>query len=249
MSAFLFLMALLTVSFYGMSEPLHQKYNGQKGGDTTSIQVTGKIQIGSSGFAPVPAFSFNSPMVQAFLTLKKKGFRYEADFSLGLNGSPWMINNSFRLDVVERNNMSISAAINPSLFFQTVSADSVVNVIHVQRNFSIDFTIAYRISQKWVLDFVYLRNTGYDPGALSGNFFDITSSFSPLPLSKQYFVHLKQELFYFDFGPLSGLFTSTHARISHHRIPLSIFLQGVLPIWANFSGNHFKWNTGMMYSF
>ncbi len=216
---------------------------------SNSIVVTGKILMGTSGFAPVPAFSFNKPLVMAFFTLTKKRFSYEPDFRVGLNGQPWMINNNIRFTAIKNENIIISGAINPSLFFQTVPAGSGEDIIHAQRNLSFDISIVTRVSKLLVLTVLYLHNHACDPGALSGDYYNISISTSPVSLSKKFLLHATQESFYFNFGELNGLFTSTSLRVAHHRLPLSVFFQGVLPLWANFSGNQAKWNAGIMYSF
>jgi hypothetical protein len=216
--------------------------------DSTFL-VNGKIRIATAGFAPVPAFSFNDPIFVVFITIKNKRFSYEPDFALGLNGKPWMINNWLRIKIVDRKKITIKSGINPGLFFKSEEIISGEEVIHAQRNFSFDTGVEFKLSKKWTLNLSYMHNYGCDPGTLSGNFFDAAASLTSVSLSKSIFLDIKQELFYFDFDNLKGLFASSSMQVNNDHIPLSIFFQGVLPLWANFPGNHFKWNVGLAYSF
>ena len=231
-----------------VSVPLFITYAGGTTQDST-ISINGKIQIATAGFAPVPAFSFNDPIVAAFITIKKRRLSCESDFSVGLNGKPWMINNWLQIKIVDGKKISIKSGINPGIYFKNEEMNTGEKIIHAQRNFSFDTEVEFKLSKKWVLNLSYMHNHGCDPGTLSGNFFDVAGSVAPVSLSKALSLNIKQELFYFDFHNLKGLFASSSVRATYDRIPLSIFFQGVLPLWASFPGNHFKWNIGLTYSF
>jgi hypothetical protein len=45
----------------------------------------GTVGLASNGFAPVPIFMFNSPLLNASVTVKKSRFSFETCFSTGLN--------------------------------------------------------------------------------------------------------------------------------------------------------------------
>lgn len=248
MRVFLFCFWLFYNPFGGFTKSLNQYLNVGKD-SSTAIVAAGKIQLANSGFAPVPAFSFDDPIATTLFTLQKKRFSYEPDFALGLNGNPWMINNWLRIKIIDKKIVTVKTGINASLFFESELTDAGEDVLHAQRNVSFDVGVESKISDSWRINFTYLHNYGRDPGALSGNFLDIAGSFSPLTISKTIFLSFKQQLFYFGFGDLKGLSTSTNIRVLHDRFPLALFIQGVLPLWANFPGNDFKWNTGIEYSF
>src|SRR5687767_4985282 len=71
------------------------------------LTVHGKIQIANAGFAPVPAFSFNDPLATGCITVRKNRFSFDSDFALGFNGNPWMMNNWFRMKIVDKKNLSV----------------------------------------------------------------------------------------------------------------------------------------------
>lgn len=223
-------------------------HENEESDTVSSVKFSAKVLIASSGFAPIPAFSFNKPLLLAFLNINKDRFTYEPDFAVGFNGKPWMINNWFRLNFLNAEIFIVGGGINPSLFFQDVSTDNGESTIQAQRNFSFDLSAEMRISEKSSLQLLYMRNNGCDPGTLSGNFFNVSLYISPLSLSKRILFHLRSEMFYFRFGEMAGVFGSATARVSHERKPISVFFQCVTPVWVNFSGIHVKANAGIMYS-
>ncbi len=94
------------------------------GCDTSAVMaISGKIHIANTGFAPIPAFSFNKPIPIVSLTIRKKRFSYEPDFAVGLNRLPWMINNSLNVNIIDRRKYSVETGVNPSLFFESKPSD------------------------------------------------------------------------------------------------------------------------------
>jgi hypothetical protein len=217
---------------------------------TLSTRVNGKILVANAGFAPIPAFSFNSLIVICFLSLKKKRFSYEPDFALGLNGKPWMANNWFRLTFIDSKKIKLNAGINPSLFFKNETVASGEEILNALRNLTFELVSTRKFSKNCSLSLTYMLIHAFDRGALSGNYFDISSPISVIKIAKVVAIDIKPQLFYFDFtGNVDGFFASTSVNIEHHQIPLSIYFQGVLPLWTDFPGNNFKWNTGFVYTF
>lgn len=235
---------ILALGFHGFSDDLKHEMD-----TIPTVTVDGKIEIANAGFAPIPAFSFNSPLITGFLSLKKKRFSYDTDLAVGVNGDPWMINNLFGVKILNREKFNSGIRINPSVFFKIDSTDAGEKIIHAQRNFSVEATAEFRVTKNWIVNLQYMRNNACDVGALSGNFLDIRTTISPVLLSRTIYLDVCEQLFFFDFAEYEGLFTSANLRVHHNRIPLSIFFQGVLPLWSSFPGNKFKWNTGIAYTF
>ena len=215
----------------------------------SSTRVSGRVLIANAGFAPIPAFSFNSFVVISSLSIKKKRFSYEPDFSLGLNGKPWMANNWFRFSFIENKKGKLNTGINPSFFFKSDRTASGKEIFNALRNLTFEAAGTWSLATNWSLSSNCMLIHAFDPGALSGVFFDISSSISALRLTKTVSIDMKPELFYFDFaGKVDGLFTSTSITLKQ-QMPVSVYFQGVLPLWSDFPGNSFKWNAGFIYDF
>jgi len=242
---------LCLVAVLCTSPAVTQEHTGTIHADSATIaRVSGKLMIGNKGFAPIPAFSFNSPLVIGFLSIKKKRFSYEPDFSLGLNGKPWMANNWFRLTFIDSKKVAINAGINPSLFFKTEEYTAGKNTLHALRNLTTELSARYQLCSQGYLQVTYLHIHTFDEGALPGNFFDLVGSYSVAGIAPAISLVLKPEIFYFDFeGNVDGLFSAIHASIEHCTLPFSIYFQGVMPVWTRFTGNSFKWNTGLVFIF
>ena len=217
---------------------------------SSSISVTGKILIANAGFAPIPAFSFDSPLAIASLSVKKKRFSYEPDFSLGFNGRPWMGNNWFRYTFFQKKKLRTNAGINPSFFYKTDQLATGEKISNALRNLTFELVSEYKSTKHLSLTFTYMHIHAFDKGALSGDFFDCSSTVSGIGISKNISVTIQPELFYFDFeGKVDGFFTSTRISVEHKKIPLSLHFQWVFPLWVDFPAGGFKWNTGLTYIF
>jgi hypothetical protein len=215
--------------------------------DTTSnVRVSAKLQLSNVGLAPVPAFSFNGPIVFGFLTVKRQAFSFEPDVAVGMNGKPWMTNNWFRVTVFDRNKWQANLGVNPSLFFENETLDSGEKIIRTQRNLTFEAAAEYKTAGS-KLGVSFMNINGCDPGTLSGNFFAIHGEFTAVRVGKKIFLNIKPQLFYFNFsGNIDGFFASSVLDIKHTILPLTFFTQGVLPLWADFPGTGFKWNFGML---
>lgn len=217
---------------------------------TAYVKFSGKAIIANAGFAPIPAFSFDSPIAIGFLSLKKNRLSYEPDFALGLNGKPWMANNWFRLNFMDRKKIKLNAGMNPSLFFKPEKIASGEEILNALRNLTFELAGVCKFSKTWSLRMTCMYIHAFDKGALSGNFFDLSSPFSIMHVPKIISIDFKPQLFYFDFtGNVDGFFTAASISIEYQQIPLSVYFQGVLPLWVDFPGNNFKWNSGFVYAF
>jgi len=216
----------------------------------TDLSASGRIMLANAGFAPVPAFSFNSPLVMGFLSIKKKRLSFEPDLSLGLNGKPWLVNNWFRLAFIDRKKMKATVGLNPSLYFGEVVMSSGESILRAHRNLTFEFAAEQILTERWSLRFTYMLVHAFDTGALSGQFFDVSSPIVAFRVPKIAIIKVKPEVFYFNFdGNVDGFFGSGSVTGELLCIPLSVYFQGVQPFWAGFPGNHYKWNAGLVYGF
>jgi hypothetical protein len=213
------------------------------------VSVSGQVQLANMGFAPVPAFSFNSPIVTGLLSVKKKQFSFQPDAAVGLNGNPWMANNWFRFMFSERKRWKTNIGINPSLFFKTEKMKPGEELVRAYRNLTFEVGAERRICGV-VVHFTWQNIHAFDEGTLSGNFLDISSPLTFVPLKRKLIFHARPQVFYFNFdGNVDGLFTSATVTMEFTSLPLSVYTQGVLPLWTNFPGNSFKWNFGVFVTF
>jgi len=246
----LFAAVFVGFSSESVSQKLKQSHTSEKLNDSlTSTNVKGKVLIGSAGFAPISAFSFDDPLAIGFLLVARRGFRFEPDFALGLNGIPWMNNNWFRYDFYSDKLSTLNVGVNPFLFFKNEKADGGAEMIQAQR--SLVFEVGYLrwLSDRWSMNMTYQYNKAFDHGALSGHFLSITSELDQR-VAEFLLITIKPELFYFDFdGEIDGLFISASLNVRYKKIPVAYYMQAALPLWTNFPGNSFKWNAGLVYDY
>ena len=231
-----------------ISQETNQSESHKKLADSLT-SIKGRVLIGSAGFAPISAFSFDDPLAIGFLSVARKRFGYEPDFALGLNGTPWMINNWFRFDFYSDKMSTLNVSVNPFLFFKKQKVNSGEEMIQAQRSLVFEVGSLHPLSDRWSLNVTYQYNKGFDQGCLSGHFLSVASSLDKL-VAELVLITIKSQLFYFDFdGDVDGFFTSASLNIKHKKIPVACCMQATLPVWTNFPDNCFQWNAGLIYDY
>lgn len=234
--------SVLPVAFLGVL--IISSAHGQ---DTT--RVAARLHLTNVGFAPVPAFSFDSPVVFGFVTIKKKGFSFAPDAAVGLNGQPWMANNWFRFALTSANKWTVNLGVNPSLFFRRETTLSGAPALYARRNITVEGAVTKKFS-RYTLQLSGSRVHAFDEKDGSGQFLDVSLSFYNTLIREKYFIEWKPQVFYFAFGGnIEGLFISSTARLRHATFPVSLYVQVVARVWASFPGDLIKWNGGCVFTF
>jgi hypothetical protein len=165
--------------------------------------------LATAGFAPIPAFSFDSPIAIGSLSIRKNWFSYQPDFALGMNGKPWMANNWFRFRGVDKKKFKLYFGINPSLFFKSEWIDSKEEIVHAHRNLTVELAATEHLSKQVSLIVTYMHVKAFDFGTLSGDFIDLSFPVTVHPHLRSISMMIKPQLFYFNFeGEVDGLFAS-----------------------------------------
>lgn len=216
----------------------------------TALHVNGIAVLSKIGFAPIPFFSFDKPIVAFFLSLSKGNFSYDPGFADGLTGEPWYINNWIKYGFIDKNKLQIGAGVNPGLIFINAPLPANAGTTIATRNLFVALFGNYNLSNNLSFKFTYWYNYGFDSRPLSGHFLDVTGIISNIGHSKYLLITIKPELFYFNnFGKVDGLFTSATFSIGRTKFPVSLYLQGVEKLWTDFPAKAFNWNCGLVYAF
>lgn len=204
----------------------------------------GIIQLNNNGISPVPAFSLGKPALMSTFFIRKGNFTFSPEFNYGSDGKPWVVNQWIRF---QKNHEKITfrTGANLSLFFRRADDEVKLNQYLALEGF-----VGYKISEKSSLNLIYWYSHGLDPLAVkSGHFISLSTTISKIPLSKSLFLELRPNLFYLKNQiPFEGIFVSAISSISHKKMPISLFIQGVQPIKVNPS-TPFNWNYGINYIF
>src|SRR5690348_16286735 len=138
-----------------------------------NTKVSGRVLLVNTGFAPIPAFSFNSPISISGLVIRRRWFSYEPDFALGINGKPWIANSWFRFIIKDNERFQLIAGINPFLFFRKRVDLEGDEIIQAQRNLCGGIIGTYKSRIPVIIEYRY--NHGFDK-QLSGHFISLSSN-------------------------------------------------------------------------
>lgn len=212
----------------------------------SSFHFMAGLRMNNIGFAPVPAFSFNSPIITAnsSATFNKVGVL--SDIAVGLNGKPWLANLHFQYKFLERQKLKLTIGANPFLYFYEASVGDSSTRIIAQRNLNFEFLSNYQFNRNIGVHVNFMKIRGIDAGSLSGNFAILGLRLSKLKFINGLSINLSPEIFYFNFdGFTDGLFANEVLTISHQRFPVAFHFQAVQKMWANFSVQPFNSNIGL----
>ncbi len=218
--------------------------------ETQSYRVSSELKINTIGFAPIPAFSFDSPIINPSIDLKMNRVNFSSDIAIGLNGRPWLLNLRTKYTLVKKNRYNLTLEANPFLFFYEDVNSLSETIIVAQRNLSFILGSEIVFWKKAGLRFTYLNNQGLAPGALSGHFFSLGPFFGPLYSDKNLNILFNPDINYLSFEKdIKGSFVNSFLIIDFIKLPFKIQFQTVKKLWANFDVFNFSWNAGIVWNF
>jgi len=202
-------------------------------------EVTGSVSINNMAFAPVPAFSFNSPILISTLTVKRNKFTYNSDLSLGLNGKPYMFNNWFRYSIRSEKKINLQISTNAFLYFTPM--------MESKRNLSFEIKVYPRKAPFYAL-YQYIK--AFDPGTIGGSLINVGYQLPKIKLKKSFYFGMSPQILYFNFTDnYDGLYTGVNFSIASSKYPFSINLLTNIPVFTDFLNAGVKNKFGLMYSF
>ena len=212
--------------------------------------MSSDLKVKTIGFAPIPAFSFDSPIFHPSMDIKLKRLNLSSDVAIGLNGKPWLLNLRAKYILVDNEKCSLSLGANPFLFFYENLNLPFDTFIVAQRNLGLEIGSEIKLFKKTGLRLKYLNNTGFDPGALSGHYFSLGPFFGPLYNDKNLNLSFNPDINYLSFeGDIEGSFFNSFLVVDFIKLPVKAQFQLVKKLWANFDVFNFNWNARIVWSF
>ena len=212
--------------------------------------MSADLKVNTTGFEPIPAFSFDSPILHPSVDIKLKRLNLSSDVAIGLNGKPWLLNLRAKYILVDEEKYKLSQGANPFLFFYENLNLPFDTFIVAQRNLSLKIGSEIRIFKKTDLRLKYLNKTGFDPGALSGHYFSLGPFYGPLYHDKNLSLSFNPDINYLRVeGDIEGSFFNSFLVVYFIKLPVKVQFQPVRKLWANFDVFNFSWNAGIVWSF
>ncbi len=210
----------------------------------------GTVLLGNKGFAPIPAFSFDRPLVMAFLRLGKGKLTYQPDISVGLNGQPWATGHWIRYQVIQNRRFRLRSGIAGGIFFLEDTNNAGDEILNALRSATLETYAEISVSDNWIVGLTHWYNRGFDKGTVNGNFLDLKVSKLNTALFSDFFININAEIFVFDFSRgFEGLYVSSNSLILKGKFPVGVHFQMAYPIATSFPAGGLNWNTGLLYVF
>ena len=214
------------------------------------LQVSGAASLNSNGIAPVPSFALGKPAITLNLTLKKRWFSYDPQFSYGLDFRPWIMDNWFHFRIIDKTKFELRTGFNISTFFSEYQTPAQF-VWHGQKYGTLELAGIYKFSPTSSIGLMGWYDKGFDTGTVTGYFIDVAYDKTDVPIGKHLLFAVNVQLFYIDYtGNSDGFFVSPKLALTARKLPLSIFFQGIQALSTNITPfPEFQWNIGVGYAF
>jgi hypothetical protein len=216
----------------------------------TKLKAYASVSMNSNGIASIPAFSLGKPAVIASLSLVKNRFSYDPTLAYGFNMKPWFIDNWLHYKIVSKPSWELRTGFNISSFFSEYQLEGGESILQGQRYFAFELAVLYKFSPNSSLTFMYWNDNGYEPGSISGHFFNLVGERTDIKIGNSVLMAANFQLFYINYdGNNDGLFITPKISASLINVPFSLFFQATQPLIINvkpYPG--FKWNVGLAYT-
>jgi len=216
----------------------------------TKLKAYATVSLNSNGIASIPAFSLGEPAIMASVSLVKNRFSYDPVLAYGLDMKPWFIDNWLHYKIISKPSWELRTGFNISSFFSEYELDDDKTILEGQRYFALELAATYRFSPKSILTFMYWNDNGYEPGSISGHFFNLVGERTDIKAGNNVLIAVNIQLFYINYdGNNDGLFISPKISASLKNVPFAVFFQATQPMVTNVTPYPgFKWNIGISYT-
>jgi hypothetical protein len=216
----------------------------------TKLKAYATVSLNSNGIASIPAFSLGEPAIMASVSLAKNRFSYDPTLAYGFNMKPWFIDNWLHYKIIRKPSWELRTGFNISSFFSEYQLDDGKTILEGQRYFALELAATYRLSPNSSLTFMYWNDNGYEPGSISGHFFNLVGERTDIKAGNNVLMAVNVQLFYITYdGNNDGLFVSPKISASVINIPFTLFFQATQPLVTNVTPYPgFKWNIGLAYT-
>jgi hypothetical protein len=216
----------------------------------TKLKAFASVSLNSNGIASIPAFSLGKPAVIASLSLVKNRFSYDPTLAYGFNMKPWFIDNWLHYKIISKPSWELRTGFNISSFFSEYQLEGGESILQGQRYFAFELAALYKLSPKSSLTFMYWNDNGYEPGSISGHFFNLIGERTDIKIGNSVLMAVNFQLFYINYdGNNDGLFITPKISTGLRDMPFTLFFQATQVISSNVSPwPGFKWNIGISYT-
>jgi hypothetical protein len=216
----------------------------------TKLKAYAVVSLNSNGIASIPAFSLGEPAIMASVSLVKNRFSYDPVLAYGLNMKPWFIDNWLHYKIIRKPSLELRTGFNISSFFSEYQVDDDKTILEGQRYFALELAVTYKFSPASSLTFMYWNDNGYEPGSISGHFFNLVGERTDIKIGNRVLMGVNIQLFYITYdGNNDGLFVTPKISASLINVPFTLFFQATQPLVTNVTPYPgFKWNIGLAYT-
>jgi hypothetical protein len=216
----------------------------------TKLKAYATVSLNSNGIASIPAFSLGEPAIMASVSLAKNRFSYDPTLAYGFNMKPWFIDNWLHYKIIRKPLWELRTGFNISSFFSEYQLDDGKTILEGQRYFALELAATYRLSTNSSLTFMYWNDNGYEPGSISGHFFNLVGERTDIKAGNNVLMAVNLQLFYITYdGDNDGLFVSPKISAAVINVPFTLFFQATQPLVTNVTPSPgFKWNIGISYT-
>jgi hypothetical protein len=220
---------------------------------TPRTVLAGALTVTTKGISTVPSFTLGKPAAILDISIFRRGFSFDPQFKMGLNGKPWAFVFWGRYRLVDRGPLHVAIGGHPALAFRS----SPVTIGGVQRDLIVsrrylagEFTAAYTLSRYVSVGPYYLYSHAFENDVpRTTQFLSARAYVTRIPLSKTISLRIDPQVYYLRTDDRDGYYAYSGVTLAKAGLPLSISSIVNQPLRTNVvGGDDFLWNVSATYA-
>ncbi len=247
---------MLKIKLFFLLVLFHSCFTGYSQIDSTKVtyHFSGNVSVTNNGISLIPSFSIGKPAIISLLSLGNERFSIDPDIRFTLEGKPWAFVFNARYKWLTKKKLKLFTGVNYALNYRTSTfiENGISNQYIVARRYiAAEISSNYFIQKNTSLGIYYLFSNGVDFQAIKHtHFITFNANFSRIPLSKEYYISFKPQVYKLIQDGKDGIFSNASIAISKNNLPLSLSYVFNKKIESNLSGvRDYTWSLNLIYNF
>ncbi|MEI8075332.1 MAG: hypothetical protein WCH78_11340 [Bacteroidota bacterium] len=219
----------------------------------TVYHFSGNALVTNNGISFIPTFSLGKPATIINLSMGDKRLSFDPEFRFSLEGKPWSILLWARYKVTNSDRFKFTAGTHlglsynfPNVIINGVSTD----ITQVKRYWAGELVPNYILNKHISVGLYYLYSHGLDGGTTKNtHFLTLNSNITNIPITNEFFVNVKPQVYYLQMDNLDGYYTSATVSLGKKKFPFFVSAIFNQKINSTIVSKDFVWNLSLNYTF
>ena len=217
------------------------------------VHISGAATITNNGISLIPSFSLEQPATILNMSLKKRRFSFEPEFSFSLEeGRPWYQLFWLRYNLVDSGRFHLTTGTHLGLNYRSTlqpPGSDPRKLITMERYLVGELVPTYDLSKKVHIGMYYLLARGFDIGTRKAtHFVTLNTTLNDLPLGGKWYFAMSPQVYFLSLYGEEGWYATSTFTVGMRNLPLTLSSTVNKVIKTEISGKDFLWNLSLRFA-